>query len=72
MNDTIKCPHCQKSFPIDQAISHELKEKMMVEQRKELEEEKKKLNDEARVWREKPDDEVKRKSQGGDGSSIEG
>lgn len=52
MNDTIKCPHCQKFFPIDQAISHELKEKMMVEQRKELEEEKKKLNDEARVWRE--------------------
>lgn len=52
MNDTIKCPYCHKSFPMDQAISHELKEKMMVEQRKELDEQKKKLNEEARVWRE--------------------
>ena len=52
MNDTIKCPHCGKSFPMDQAISHEMKEKLQVEQRKELEEQKKKLNEEARHWRE--------------------
>jgi hypothetical protein len=37
---------------MDEALSHELKEKMMVEKNKELEVEKKKLNDEARTWRE--------------------
>lgn len=52
MNDTIKCPHCGRTFPMDQALTHELKEKLQVEQKIKLEEEKKKLNDEARRWRE--------------------
>ena len=52
MNDIIKCPHCGKTFPMDQALTHELKEKLQIEQKKELEEQKKKLNDEARRWRE--------------------
>lgn len=52
MNDTITCPHCKKKFPLDQAMTHEIKEKLEVETSKKLEEEKKKLNDEARNWRE--------------------
>ena len=52
MNDTIKCPHCGKKFPMDQAISHELREKLQSEHDKKMEDEKKRLNDEARSWRE--------------------
>jgi len=52
MNDTITCPHCKKKFPLDQAMTHELKEKLQVESNKRLENEKKRLNEEARSWRE--------------------
>jgi hypothetical protein len=52
MNDTIKCPHCGKKFPLDQAMTHEIKEKLEVETNKKLDDEKKRLNDEARSWRE--------------------
>lgn len=62
MNDTIKCPHCGKSFPMDQALSHELKEKLLSEQKKELEAEKKKLNEEARAWRETQLEKLKEKA----------
>ena len=37
MNDSILCPHCNKSIPLTQAITHQIDEKY----RKELEEEKK-------------------------------
>lgn len=37
---------------MDQAISHELKEKLLLENNKKFEEEKKRLNEEARSWRE--------------------
>jgi len=52
MNDTITCPHCKKKFPLDQAMTHEIKEQLEVETNKKLEDEKKRLNDEARSWRE--------------------
>ncbi len=52
MNDQIICPHCKKSIPLTQALSHELKEKLQKDQEQELAEEKKRLNDEARKWRE--------------------
>jgi len=52
MNDSIKCPHCGKKFPLDTAMTHEIKEKLEVETSKKLEDEKKRLNDEARSWRE--------------------
>ncbi len=38
MNDQIVCPHCRKSIPLTQAVSHQLKEQM----EREREEEKKK------------------------------
>ncbi len=62
MNDTVKCPHCGKSFPMDQAISHEIREKLLTEQKQQLEKEKKKLNDEARVWRETQMEKLKEKA----------
>jgi len=62
MNDALKCPHCGKSFPMDQALSHELKEKMELEQTRKLEEEKKKLNEEARIWRESQITQLKEKA----------
>lgn len=52
MNDDIKCPHCGKKFPLDQAMTHEIKEKLEIETGKKLDEEKKRLNEEARNWRE--------------------
>ena len=52
MNDTITCPHCKKKFPLDQAMTHEIKEQLEVETNKKLEDEKKRLNDETRNWRE--------------------
>lgn len=62
MNDSVKCPHCGKSFPMDQALSHEIKEKLQSENEKKLEEEKKKLNDEARTWRESQMSKLKEKA----------
>lgn len=50
MNDSVKCPHCGKSFPMDQALSHEIKEKLQAENDKKLEAEKQKLNEKAREW----------------------
>ncbi len=38
MNDQIVCPHCRKSIPLTQAVTHELKEQM----EREREEERKK------------------------------
>src|SRR6266498_1260620 len=26
MNDTITCPHCKKSFPVTEALKHQIKE----------------------------------------------
>lgn len=43
MNDTIKCPHCGKSFPMTQAISHELEEKYTKFYKIRLDEEKSKF-----------------------------
>lgn len=51
MNDQIICPNCKKPIPLTQAISHQLKEKLEKEKNLELEEEKKKLNTEAQIWR---------------------
>lgn len=51
MNDQIICPHCHKSIPLTQALSHELKAKLNSEKLKELDEEKKRLNEEAKKWR---------------------
>lgn len=62
MNDTIKCPHCGKKFPLDQAMTHEIKEHLEVETRKKLDDEKKRLNDEARSWRENQMTKLKEKA----------
>lgn len=34
--DNIKCPHCKKSFPMSDAIKHELEEKVKIEQTEKL------------------------------------
>lgn len=52
MNDAITCPHCKKKFALDQVMTHEIKKKLEIETNKKLEDEKKRLNDEARNWRE--------------------
>lgn len=62
MNDLITCPHCNKRFPLDQAMTHEIREKLEVETSKKLEEEKKRLNDEARSWREEQLTKLKEKA----------
>ncbi|KKP94750.1 MAG: hypothetical protein US02_C0019G0006 [Candidatus Levybacteria bacterium GW2011_GWA2_36_13] len=36
--DKIKCPHCHKTFPMSEAIRHELEEKVRVEQTEKLKE----------------------------------
>lgn len=36
--DTIKCPHCKKTFPISDAIRHELEEKVRIEEKGKLQE----------------------------------
>ncbi len=67
MNDQIICPHCKKSIPLTQALSHELKEKLQKEQVTELAEEKKRLNEEAKKWRDeqlkKLEERVKREAE---------
>lgn len=44
MNDTIKCPHCGKAFPLDEALSHQIEEKYTKFYKIRLEEEKNKFN----------------------------
>ncbi len=34
--DSIKCPHCNKTFPMSEAITHELEEKVRIEQSEKL------------------------------------
>lgn len=51
MNDQIICPHCKKSIPLSQALSHEIREKLQKENLLEIEKEKQRLNEEARKWR---------------------
>lgn len=43
MNDTIKCPHCGKAFPLDEALSHQIEEKYTKFYKIRLEEEKNKF-----------------------------
>ncbi|NMB84142.1 DUF2130 domain-containing protein [Candidatus Roizmanbacteria bacterium] len=67
MNDQIVCPNCGKPIPLTQALSHEIKEKLQKEKTIELAEEKKRLNEEAAIWRKeqitKIEDKVKRESE---------
>jgi len=44
MNDTINCPHCGKSIPLTQALSHQVQEKYQKFYKIRLEEEKQKLS----------------------------
>ena len=44
MNDTIVCPHCGKSIPLTQALSHQVQEKYQKFYKIRLEEEKQKLS----------------------------
>ena len=44
MNDTIKCPHCGKSIPLTQALSHQVQEKYQKFYKIRLEEEKQKMS----------------------------
>lgn len=52
MNDQIICPHCKKTIPLTQALSHQIKEKLKEESKEEIEQEKRKLNAEAMKWKE--------------------
>lgn len=36
MNDHLICPHCKKTFPLDEALSHQLKKQFEQEQEKQL------------------------------------
>lgn len=51
MNDTILCPHCNKSMPLTQAIAHQL-DQSLKEQQKGLEEERERLRHTAQKWKE--------------------
>lgn len=44
MNDTINCPHCGKSIPLTQALSHQVQEKYQKFYKIRLEEEKQKMS----------------------------
>lgn len=74
MNDQIVCPHCRKSIPLTQAVSHQLKEQMEREREEEkkkwaaafqkrIEEEKKKFEEEYAKARESIEQTLKNKLQ---------
>lgn len=55
MNDQLICPNCKKPVPLTEAISHQLKEKLQKqrdEDRREVEEEKRRLRTQAQTWKE--------------------
>lgn len=58
MNSSISCPHCKKTFPLNEVITHELEEgverKYEAKREKEREEEREKM----RLWQEKREKEL--------------